>query len=61
MLDSVEANMEDAIAYVEKAEIQLHHARELHDKARSRMCCVLFYVTLAFVILALWLFGTFTA
>lgn len=30
MLDNIEANLEDANDYVEKAEMQLQHAKELH-------------------------------
>ena len=57
MLDNIEANLEDANDYMEKAENHLKNAKDLHEKNRSKMCCVLF--VLFFVILALfwWLFS----
>ena len=36
MLDNIEANLDDANDYLEKAEVQLEHAQELHKKGRSR-------------------------
>ena len=38
MLDNIEANLEDANDYMEKAEDSLHHAQDLHEEARSRTC-----------------------
>lgn len=57
MLDNIEANLEDANDYMEKAETQLQNAQQLHEKTRSKMCCFLICVTIAALILYFWLFG----
>lgn len=59
MLDNIENNLDQAHDYVEKAEVQLQHAQEIHDKTKSRMCCVLICIAIAFLILFFWLFGFF--
>ena len=51
--------MDDANDYVEKAETHLRNAQEIHKKTRSRMCCVLFCITLFLVPAVLWLLGIF--
>lgn len=56
-LDNIESNMDDAIDYVEKAEVHLRNATEIHQKTRGKMCCVLLYVGLVLGYLMAWLFG----
>ena len=56
MLDNIEANLDDANDYMEKAETQLQHAQELHEKSRSKTCCMLVCIAIVFIILFLWLF-----
>ena len=57
MLDNIEANLEDANDYMEKAETQLEHAQQLHENSRSKMCCMLICVFIAALILIFWVFG----
>ena len=56
MLDNIEANLEDANDYMEKAEDSLHHAQDLHEEARSRTCCVLICVLIVGLIIYFSLF-----
>lgn len=59
-LDNIEANLDDAIDYVEKAETHLKEAQEVHKKTRKRMCCMIFVVGVPVgTVFLLWLFGVF--
>ena len=55
MLDNIEANLEDANDYMEKAETKLANAQEQHEKGRSKMCCILMCIAVGFVALLFWL------
>ena len=57
MLDSIEANLDDANDYMEKAEQQLQNAQEMHKKNRSKVCCFLMCFATIVVALSCWLFG----
>ena len=57
MLDNIEANLEDANDYMEKAETQLKNAQKIHEESRSKMCCMLICVFISAIILIMWLFG----
>ena len=57
MLDNIEANLEDATDYVEKAEVHLKNAQELHEKNRSKMFCFLCCFFVFMLVVVLWLFS----
>ena len=56
MLDNIEANLDDANDYMEKAEKHLMQAKKWHEKTRTKMCCVLICLL---VVLCILLFGVF--
>jgi len=57
MLDNIEANLEDANDYMEKAEVQLKNAQKLHENTRQKMCCMLMCVFIAVIILYFMVFN----
>jgi syntaxin 1B/2/3 len=57
MLDNIEANLEDANDYVEKAETQLRNAQKIHKEGRNKMCCMLICIFISMIVLYLWLFS----
>ena len=56
MLDNIEANLEDANDYLEKAEKNLIQAKKWHEKTRTKMCCVMICLV---VVMCVLLFGVF--
>ena len=55
-MDNIEANLDDANDYMEKAEKHLMQAKKWHEKTRTKMCCVLICLL---VVLCILLFGVF--
>lgn len=41
MLNTIEANLEEAVEYVEKAEKKLILAKKWHQQTRYKMACIL--------------------
>jgi len=41
MLDNIELNVNDAKEYVEKGNVQLQKAKEDHQSAKKKMCCLI--------------------
>jgi len=56
MLDNIEANLQDANDYMEKAVENLESAKKWHEKTRTKMCCIMICMLIVLVIL---LFGVF--
>jgi t-SNARE complex subunit (syntaxin) len=49
MLDSILTNMNEAKDYVKQGNKNLHSAKEVHKKTRSKMCCILIVVIILLV------------
>eukprot|EP00347_Sterkiella_histriomuscorum_P008633 403344351 len=56
LLDNIEANLQDANDYMEKAETHLIKAKKWHEKARTKMCCIMICML---VVMCILLFGVF--
>ena len=59
MLDNIETNLGEANDYMEKAEVHLNNAEEIHKKNRSKMCWIMLCLVVLGIILVLYFTGVF--
>lgn len=59
MLDNIESNLGEANDYMEKAEVNLNSAEQIHKQNRSKMCYIIICLLILGIVGVLWVMGVF--
>ena len=57
MIDNVETNLAQTLEYVEKAEVHMEKAQDIHEGNKKKMCCIIWCMSIGAIIMLILLSG----